>query len=102
MGKFPVPGPGKGRLGGRDERVYFWRVMNTPNESSSDPILHAHKIQRQLTQLIDHARADLNRVAEPRFKALLADTTEVLTGLKTAFQEYGGKRPAWPGRPDEL
>lgn len=76
--------------------------MNTPTETSSDPVLHAHKIQRQLSQLIEHARADINRVAEPRFQALLANTAEVLSGLKSAFQEYGGNQPAWSGRPDEL
>jgi hypothetical protein len=78
--------------------------MNTPTEASPDPVLHSQKIQRQLSRLIENARADLNRVAEPRLKALLENTTEVLSGLKSSFQDYNGGQPAWSGaiRPDEL
>jgi hypothetical protein len=74
--------------------------MKTPNESSSDPQVHGDHIRQQLEELIQHARADVARVSEPRFQALLETTAEVLTGLKTAYQHYGEKREkAWGGGP---
>ena len=69
------------------------------SESSSDPAVHSRNIQDQLQELIDHARADVGKVTEPRFQALLETTAEVLEGLKTAFSHYDQKRePAWGGR----
>jgi len=74
--------------------------MKTQNENSSDPQVHSEHIRRQLDELIQHARADIGRVSEPRFQALLETTAEVLTGLKTAFQHYGDKSEgAWGGGP---
>jgi len=67
-------------------------IMRTPNENSSDPQVHSARIQQQLEDLIQHARADIGRVSEPRFQALLETTARVLAGLKTAFQHYGEKR----------
>jgi hypothetical protein len=75
-------------------------IMKTTNESSSDPQVHSDRIQQQLEELIQHARADVGRVSEPRFQALLETTAEVLTGLKIAYQHYGEKREkAWGGSP---
>lgn len=72
-----------------------WRMKD---ESSSDPAVHSENIQRQLDELIRHAREDIAKVNEPRFQALLETTAEVLTGLKTAYQHYSEKRePAWGG-----
>lgn len=75
--------------------------MNTKNqnENSADPKVHGEHIQQQLDELILHARADIGRVTEPRFQALLETTAEVLTGLKTAYQHYEEKHEqAWRGR----
>jgi hypothetical protein len=70
--------------------------MKTKREESSDPKVHSENIQGQLDELIQHARADIGRVSEPRFQALLETTAEVLTGLKTAYQHYSeGHEPAW-------
>ena len=72
--------------------------MNTTDENSSDPQVHCKNIQRQLDELNRHARADIDKTAEPRFHALLETTAEVLTGLKTAYQHYGEKsEKAWGG-----
>ena len=72
--------------------------MITQNESSTDPKVHSEHIQQQLDELIHHTRADIARVTEPRFQALLETTAEVLTGLKTAYQHYGEKhKQAWHG-----
>ncbi len=73
--------------------------MKTQDESSADPKIHSEHIQQQLDELIQHARADIGRVTEPRFQALLETTAEVLTGLKTAYQHYGKKHEAaWRGK----
>jgi hypothetical protein len=73
--------------------------MKAQNENSADPKVHSENIQRQLDELIQHARADIERVTEPRFQALLETTAEVLTGLKTAYRHYGEKHErAWRGQ----
>ncbi len=65
-------------------------------ETSADPMVHSEHMQKQLQDLIDHARKDVNRVEEARFQALLETTAEVLTGLKTAFHHYSEhKEKAW-------
>ena len=55
--------------------------MKTAHENSADPAVHSRNLQAGLTELIDHARQDIDRVAEPRFQALLETTAEVLKGL---------------------
>lgn len=71
-------------------------TMKTQNEKSADPKVHSENIQRQLDELVQHVRADVERVNEPRFEALLETTAEVLTGLKTAYQHYDKKsEKAW-------
>jgi len=66
------------------------------NEATSDPLEHCRNIQRQLGELIDHAKQDIDRVSEPRFQALLETSAEVLGGLRTAFEHYEqGSEKAW-------
>ena len=70
--------------------------METMNEATDDPVKHSQNIQKQLEELIDHAKKDIDRVAEPRFQALLETTAEVLGGLRTAFEHYEkGSEKAW-------
>ncbi|MDB6170317.1 MAG: hypothetical protein JWM88_3181 [Verrucomicrobia bacterium] len=70
--------------------------MNTTNETTSDPLAHSHNLQKQLGELIDHAKRDLDRVSEPRFQALLETTAEVLGGLRKAYEHYDqGTEKAW-------
>lgn len=70
--------------------------MKTMNEATSDPVEHSRHLQKQLGELIDHAKQDIDRVSEPRFQALLETTAEVLAGLRTAFQHYEqGSEKAW-------
>ena len=70
--------------------------MKTMNEATSDPVEHSRNLQKQLGELIDHAKQDIDRVSEPRFQALLETTAEVLGGLRTAFQHYEqGSEKAW-------
>jgi hypothetical protein len=46
--------------------------------------------------LIDHLRADVDEVDDPRARALFETSAEVLTGLKKAFGDYERKsEKAW-------
>jgi hypothetical protein len=63
---------------------------------STDAKRHAANVTRALTELIDHVREDIGRVEEPRFQALLETSAEVLSGLRTAFKDYGeGREKVW-------
>ncbi len=55
---------------------------------TSDPGLHAENIQHSLQGLIEDVRQEIAKVEEPEFKTLLETTTEVLSGLQTAFRRY--------------
>ncbi len=69
---------------------------DTHSESAREPRVHSENIQHRLTDLIDHLHADIERVGEPRFQALLETSAEVLTGLRTAYRHYDeGKEIAW-------
>ena len=73
--------------------------MNTTDESSSDPRVHCENISRQLSELSDHLRQDIQRVDEPQFKALCETSAEVIGALRTSFQHYNeGSEPAWQGK----
>jgi hypothetical protein len=75
--------------------------------SESDPIHHTQKIKAQMSQLIEHLRGDIGKVAEPKAQALFETSAEVLTGLVKAFDDYEKKsEAAWrteptPSRPKE-
>lgn len=73
-------------------------MKNEANENSNDPKIHSDHLQNELSEMIDHLRADVGRVNEPRFQALLETSAEVLGGLRTAFQDYDRQEePAWRG-----
>jgi|GEM_PF-5665389 len=67
------------------------------HENSIDPEVHRENIQRQLDDLIQRARQDMERVDDPGFQALLEITAEILSGLRAAYVHYGEKH-----RPPEL
>lgn len=73
-------------------------MKTNQNETSSSPAVHCENLKRELTELIDHLRKDLERVDEPQFKALCETSAEVLGGLRKAFEDYGEhSEPAWRG-----
>jgi hypothetical protein len=45
-------------------------------------------------ELIDHLRSDIEKIDEPRFKAMSETSAEVLAGLSKAFQDYEKKNEA--------
>lgn len=62
--------------------------MNAQTEATSDPCVHARNIKRMLSDVIDHAREDAERVSEPKAQVLFETTAEVLEGLRTAYEHY--------------
>lgn len=67
-----------------------------PVEAESDPRHHTQKMKARLQEIIDHLRSDIDKVDEPRFKAMFETSAEVLGGLVKAFGDYGRKNEnAW-------
>ena len=56
--------------------------------SESNPRYHAIMMRERLTDLIEHAREETNKVDDPRAKALFEKSVEVLSGLRNSFVEY--------------
>ncbi|GEM_PF-496445 len=92
-----TPGGGLGRPPDvENELLLLASGMNDSNENSNDPAVHSEHLQARLAEMIDHMRADISRVSEAHFQALLETSAEVLGGLRTAFQDYDRhQEPAW-------
>jgi len=64
--------------------------------SENDPCHHTEKMRKRLSETIDHLRADIAKVDEPKFKAMFETSAEVLGGLIKAFRDYEQKNEnAW-------
>jgi hypothetical protein len=51
-----------------------------------------------LQETIEHLRSDVEKIDEPRCKAMFETSAEVLGGLVKAFSDYERKNePAWRG-----
>jgi hypothetical protein len=71
--------------------------MQQTQRTASDqrnPHHHVKKMAGQLQQLIDHLRSDIEKIDEPRCKAMFETSAEVLGGLKKAFSDYETKNEA--------
>lgn len=66
--------------------------LSSSDENSPSPTVHGAHIRRQLGELIDHLNADLTRVDDLRFRALLEVSAEMLKGVRTAFAQYDETR----------
>lgn len=61
-----------------------------------DPLHHTTRLKEMMTQLADHARADVEKVHDPKAQALFETTAEVLLGLRKAYEDFEKKNePAW-------
>lgn len=64
--------------------------------TSADPKEHTQKIKEEFKKLSDHLREDVDKVDDPKAKALFEVSAEVIDGLKKAFADYETKNePAW-------
>jgi hypothetical protein len=65
-------------------------------DPDTDARHHSHKMQRQLSEVINHLRHDVEKVDEPQLKAMFETSAEVLGGLVKAFRDYEEKNEsAW-------
>jgi hypothetical protein len=64
--------------------------------SEDDPRHHTEKLKSMLSEVIDHAREDVNKVNDGKAQALFETTAEVLIGLRKAYTDFEqGNEPAW-------
>ena len=61
---------------------------------STEPRAHTENIRGEFRELIQHLRNDVQKVDEPKARALFETAAEVISGLDTAFQHYEEKREA--------
>ena len=61
------------------------------HEADSDPHHHTQKMKQRLQETMDHLREDIEKVDDPKFKAMFETAAEVLGGLKKAFGDYENK-----------
>jgi hypothetical protein len=54
----------------------------------SDPRHHTAKIKGMLGDVINHARQDVDKVADPEAQALFETTAEMLQGLVRAYDHF--------------
>jgi hypothetical protein len=71
------------------------QTQRNPSEQR-DPHHHVRKVAGRLQELVDHLRSDIEKIDDPRAKAMFETSAEVLSGLKKAFHDYeSGNEPAW-------
>jgi hypothetical protein len=64
--------------------------------TEDDPRHHTIKLKGMLRDVVQHSREDVEKVDDPRAKALFETTAEVLTGLVNAYEHFErGSEPAW-------
>ena len=67
--------------------------MQNPNYADNDPRHHTTSVQNMLAEVIEHVRADVRKVGEPKAQALLethggstAGSRHGLSALRTSFR----------------
>lgn len=63
--------------------------MKTTNDH--DLRHHTQDMQRRSEEMIDHLRADIEKMDEPQLKGIFETSTEVLGGLKKTFSDCESK-----------
>lgn len=56
--------------------------------SNGDPDHHMQNVGQMLNGIIEHLRADIEMMDEPKAQAMFETMAEVLQGLKTACAHY--------------
>ncbi|GAO44005.1 hypothetical protein [Flavihumibacter petaseus] len=66
------------------------------NETSRDPMVHTANVKKEFRLLVDHLRRDIQKLDDPKAKALFETSAEVISGLEKAFTDYEEKNEtAW-------
>jgi predicted AlkP superfamily phosphohydrolase/phosphomutase len=55
---------------------------------------HTANVKKEFKALIDHLRKDVERLEDPKAKALFEVSAEVIAGLEKAFTDYEQKNEA--------
>ena len=64
--------------------------------TSKDPLEHTANIKDEFAKLSEHLRKDVDKVDDPRAKALFEVSAEVIDGLQKAFNDFKKKNEsAW-------
>jgi len=64
--------------------------------TSRDPLEHTANTKEEFIKLSEHLREDVDKVDDPRAKALFEVSAEVIDGLQKAFNDYEKKNEsAW-------
>lgn len=71
------------QLAGRRAQFAPWEKF-VVSPDNRDPRHHTQKMQTRFQEMIDHLRADINKVDEPQLKAMFETSAEVLGGLTKA------------------
>jgi hypothetical protein len=66
--------------------------MSPPTDT--EVLHHTQKLKGQMRELIEHLRADVEKIKEPKAKAMFETTAEVVGGLVKAFDDYEQKTEA--------
>ena len=70
------------------------------SSSKNNAVHHTQNIKALMRQLIEHLRADVGKITEPKAQALFETSAEVLAGLVKAFDDYEKKsEAAWRTEP---
>ena len=65
------------------------------NSSTDTEVLHhTQKLKGQMQELIAHLRSDVEKVTEPKARAMFETSAEVVSGLVKAFDDYEQKTEA--------
>jgi hypothetical protein len=65
-------------------------------DTSSDPRQHTKRMENVFHETADHLRRDVQKIQDPRARALFETAAEVIGGLEKAFHDYDRKdEPAW-------
>ena len=64
--------------------------------TSKDPLEHTANIKEEFIKLSEHLREDVDKVDDPKAKALFEVSAEVIDGLQKAFNDFEKKNEsAW-------
>ncbi len=65
-------------------------------EMRQEALHHTRTMKSALGAIKDHLRQDIERIEEPRAKAMFETSAEVIDGLCKAFDDYERQgEPAW-------
>ena len=56
--------------------------------AQDDPRFHTRNLKRLLSDVIEHARADVAKISDRKAQALFETAAEVLIGLRKAIEDF--------------